>query len=73
MSGVSQSSAASRAVSAVGEAHFDARQLATLGAAMLGFFVVALDAQIVNVALPDIGSALGGGLNRPGESGHSTS
>jgi len=39
------------------------RQLATLGAAMLGFFVVALDAQIVNVALPDIGSALGGGLS----------
>lgn len=42
---------------------FDARQLATLGAAMLGFFVVALDAQIVNVALPDIGVALGGGLS----------
>jgi len=39
------------------------RQLATLGAAMLGFFVVALDAQIVNVALPDVGSALGGGLS----------
>ena len=30
---------------------------------MLGFFVVALDAQIVNVALPDIGTALGGGLS----------
>lgn len=30
---------------------------------MLGFFVVALDAQIVNVALPDIGAALGGGLS----------
>jgi MFS transporter, DHA2 family, methylenomycin A resistance protein len=30
---------------------------------MLGFFVVALDAQIVNVALPDIGDALGGGLS----------
>jgi MFS transporter, DHA2 family, methylenomycin A resistance protein len=30
---------------------------------MLGFFVVALDAQIVNVALPDIGEALGGGLS----------
>jgi len=28
---------------------------------MLGFFVVALDAQIVTVALPDIGSSLGGG------------
>lgn len=30
---------------------------------MLGFFVVALDAQIVNVALPDIGADLGGGLS----------
>jgi MFS transporter, DHA2 family, methylenomycin A resistance protein len=30
---------------------------------MLGFFVVALDAQIVNVALPAIGDALGGGLS----------
>lgn len=28
-----------------------------------GFFVVALDAQIVNVALPNIGSSLGGGLS----------
>jgi len=44
-------------------ASFDRRQLATLGAAMLGFFVVALDAQIVNVALPDIGTTLGGGLS----------
>ena len=38
-------------------------RLAPLGVAMLGFFVVALDAQIVNVALPDIGAALGGGLS----------
>lgn len=30
---------------------------------MLGFFVVALDAQIVNVALPQIRNALGGGLS----------
>jgi DHA2 family methylenomycin A resistance protein-like MFS transporter len=30
---------------------------------MPGFFVVALDAQIVNVALPDIASSLGGGLS----------
>lgn len=37
--------------------------LAPLAVAMLGFFVVALDAQIVNVALPDIGSDLGGGLS----------
>lgn len=35
---------------------------AVMGAAMLGFFVVALDAQIVNVALPDIGSVLDGDL-----------
>ena len=32
---------------------------------MLGFFVVALDAQIVNVALPEIHASLGGGLCRP--------
>jgi MFS family permease len=30
---------------------------------MLGFFVVALDTQIASVALPDIGSSLGGGLS----------
>ncbi|MFL6132939.1 MAG: MFS transporter, partial [Nocardioidaceae bacterium] len=36
---------------------------APLGVAMLGFFVVALDAQIVNVALPAIGAHLGGGLS----------
>ncbi len=30
---------------------------------MLGFFVVALDAQIVNVALPVIGAAFGAGLS----------
>ena len=35
---------------------------ATLVAAMLGFFVVTLDAVIVNVALPDIGADLGGGI-----------
>jgi MFS transporter, DHA2 family, methylenomycin A resistance protein len=38
------------------------RRRAALGAAMLGFFVVSLDAQIVNVALPDVGAALHGGL-----------
>lgn len=42
---------------------FDARQVATLGAAMLGFFVVALDAQIVNVALPDVGHSFDSGLS----------
>src|SRR4051794_17769628 len=36
---------------------------APLGVAMLGFFVVALDAQIVNVALPATGAHLGGGLS----------
>lgn len=36
---------------------------ASLLVAMLGFFVVALDAQIVNVALPSIRSDLGGGLS----------
>jgi DHA2 family methylenomycin A resistance protein-like MFS transporter len=34
----------------------------TLLAALLGFFVVTLDAVIVNVALPDIGADLGGGI-----------
>lgn len=38
-------------------------QRAALVAAMLGFFVVALDAQIVNVALPAIHASLGGGLS----------
>ncbi len=36
---------------------------ASLALAMLGFAVVTLDAQIVNVALPSIGSDLGGGLS----------
>ncbi|UKA64396.1 MFS transporter [Arthrobacter sp. FW306-04-A] len=36
---------------------------ASLAVAMLGFFVVALDAQIVNVALPEIRNDLGGGLS----------
>jgi DHA2 family methylenomycin A resistance protein-like MFS transporter len=36
---------------------------AALAAAMLGFFVVALDAQVVNVALPGIRADLGGGLS----------
>ncbi|MBT8162083.1 MULTISPECIES: MFS transporter [Arthrobacter] len=39
-----------------------ARPRASLAVAMLGFFVVALDAQIVNVALPAIRDDLGGGL-----------
>ena len=39
------------------------QQRAALAVAMLGFFVVALDAQIVNVALPVIGAAFGAGLS----------
>lgn len=39
------------------------RPRASLAVAMLGFFVVALDAQIVNVALPHIRADLGGGLS----------
>lgn len=40
-----------------------ARPRASLAVAMLGFFMVALDAQIVNVALPSIRNDLGGGLS----------
>ncbi len=40
-----------------------ARPRASLAVAILGFFVVALDAQIVNVALPDIRNDLGGGMS----------
>ncbi|MFJ8021499.1 MFS transporter [Streptomyces sp. NPDC096311] len=35
---------------------------AALAAAVLGFFVITLDASVVNVALPDIRSDLGGGM-----------
>jgi DHA2 family methylenomycin A resistance protein-like MFS transporter len=35
----------------------------TLTAALLGFALITLDASVVNVALPAIGSALGGGLS----------
>ncbi|MHB9863478.1 MFS transporter [Streptomyces sp. YIM S03343] len=35
---------------------------ATLAAAVLGFFVITLDATIVNVALPSIRASLGGGI-----------
>ncbi|MDQ0864619.1 hypothetical protein [Arthrobacter globiformis] len=39
-----------------------ARPATALAVAMLGFFLISLDAQIVNVALPDIHQNLGGGL-----------
>lgn len=41
---------------------FPARPRLSLAVATLGFFVVALDAQIVNIALPAIRHELGGGL-----------
>ena len=50
-------------VSVVSPAKTAARPRASLAVAMLGFFVVALDAQIVNVALPGIRNDLGGGLS----------
>ncbi|MFF4397434.1 MFS transporter [Streptomyces sp. NPDC001480] len=40
----------------------DRHTTATLAAAVLGFFVITLDATIVNVALPSIRDALGGGI-----------
>ncbi|RZL75724.1 MAG: DHA2 family efflux MFS transporter permease subunit [Rhodococcus sp. (in: high G+C Gram-positive bacteria)] len=40
----------------------DRHAAATLAAAVLGFFVITLDATIVNVALPSIRDALGGGI-----------
>jgi EmrB/QacA subfamily drug resistance transporter len=39
-----------------------ARPVFALGAAVLGFFVVTLDAVVVNVALPSIRGGLGGGI-----------
>jgi MFS transporter, DHA2 family, methylenomycin A resistance protein len=50
-------------VSTVSRTAVAARPRASLAVAMLGFFVVALDAQIVNVALPEICNDLGGGLS----------
>jgi DHA2 family methylenomycin A resistance protein-like MFS transporter len=50
-------------VSAVSTPAVAARPRLSLAVAMIGFFVVALDAQIVNVALPEIRNDLGGGLS----------
>lgn len=50
-------------VSAISPTTTVTRPRASLAVAMLGFFVVALDAQIVNVALPEIRNDLGGGLS----------
>ncbi|PWI05095.1 MFS transporter [Streptomyces sp. NWU339] len=46
----------------VGTADSGRHATATLAAAVLGFFVITLDATIVNVALPSIRDALGGGI-----------
>ena len=43
--------------------HDAGRARAALAVAMLGFFVVALDSQVVNVALPTIRDDLGGALS----------
>src|SRR3954468_13058298 len=45
-----------------GRADRGAGTAAALGAAVLGFFVVTLDAVVVNVALPSIRGDLGGGI-----------
>lgn len=46
-----------------GAAGPDRAAKATLGAAVLGFFVITLDASVVNVVLPDIRGDLGGGMS----------
>jgi EmrB/QacA subfamily drug resistance transporter len=49
--------------STVTESSGDARSGWTLAAALLGFFVVTVDAVVVNVALPSIRDDLGGGIS----------
>ncbi|MET7541123.1 MFS transporter [Streptomyces sp. NPDC005507] len=49
-------------LSKAGAPETDRHATATLAAAVLGFFVITLDATIVNVALPSIRDALGGGI-----------
>ncbi|MEU6355415.1 MFS transporter [Streptomyces sp. NPDC047072] len=54
--------ASSHRSSEAGTPGTDRHATATLAAAVLGFFVITLDATIVNVALPSIRDALGGGI-----------
>jgi DHA2 family methylenomycin A resistance protein-like MFS transporter len=52
-------------VATIGRATTEARRTSpayALGAAVLGFFMVTLDAVVVNVALPSLGNGLGGGI-----------
>src|SRR4051812_49899271 len=51
-----------RAAVVEGRVDRGAGTVAALGAAVLGFFVVTLDAVVVNVALPSIRGELGGGI-----------
>jgi len=46
-----------------GDARPDRAARAALGAAVLGFFVITLDASVVNVVLPEIRGDLGGGMS----------
>ncbi|MFG2833028.1 MFS transporter [Streptomyces sp. NPDC048434] len=62
MKSLLKSSAASGAAADAPEAA-RGRSTVVLGAALLGFFLISLDALIVTVALPDIGRSLGGGMS----------